>query len=248
MSGLARYDGAPAPASHKKPAASDEPDATLAYSGQVTFTRWDDLPGGGGPKPAGTVWDHARSETVVRGGAVVQRVTGWALGRDALARCAYERPLARRPDGKFEPAGGWRARSEKLAVEGLVRLRPVAGGDGPGRSDGGTRAELVANRLDMLPASVRRLLDKAGGEVVSDALLWGDAPGSASGREDVRALAVGPSVVVAVRAQRRREADMRVGPWDLAVWRADRAPAGLEAGAQQRIAGGNQKALEGRWT
>jgi len=241
MSNLARYDGArPANRSTQAPA-SNETARTLAYSRQTVFACWADVPGTP-PAPAGCVCDHSRSETVARGGEYLQRVTGWALGRDVLRQRVAERALRKRPDGRFEAASGWRFTDKETRVMGLVRLRP-AGGDGSRRIT--PWAELTSDRLEVLPDAVRRLLTAAGGELIAGALLWNDTPGSAGGREDVHALAVGVGAVVAVRAQRRREADNRVGPWELDVWRAEPVQAGSPSGGRHEIAGNHRKALEG---
>lgn len=221
MGTLTRYDASTA-LSRSASAAEQDVTRTLHYAGAVMFTGWADLPGGP-TGPDGMAWDMARGQTLRRGEQLVQRVTAWGLGTTALWIATAERPLARRHDGKMAPAGPWDVRRQVVQTIGLARLRPA--GDSRGNASRPTRTEAAARPIDVLPAAVQRLLTNAG-EPLVEAIRW-----SRDDRawEDIRGITIGQRHVIAVRAL-RDETPSGPGPWDLRVWRSERAGVAIGSG------------------
>lgn len=221
--GLDRYTpgtptrvGGPAPSQRGEAAV----ERRLTYTGGAVPSHWADLPGN--PElPEGAVWDVAGSEVVRRGQELRQRVTAYALAPSALSRTVAERPLARQADGRMAPAGPWAVRSEATAVTGLVRLAPAGGGG----MVAPVCTEAARSHVEVLPASVQRLLAEVGTPTVWARLFDGH-------REEVRALSVGKGVVAVLAV--REHSGSAAGPWDMTVWRAELAPRGLPAGEGQK--------------
>jgi len=217
------------PTSPSRPdAGSSTPKSTpgkLTYNRSTTITGWDDLPIAVRP-PRGAVWQTAQSVTVRRDGQTIQRVTGAALGADALAIVEQVRPLTPSGDGRVRPDGKWALpRCEARPITGLARMRRTS--PGPAGADNGPEPgdRAADSVVDSLPADVQALLGSAA-PLLATAYLRDD------GSEDISVLVVGAQVIAVAC---HRIYGQIAG--DLEVWRA--APAGtsgeLSGGRPRRV-------------
>jgi len=210
--------GSPTPKSAPTP-------GKLNYDRSTTITGWDDLPIAVRP-PRGAVWHTAQSVTVRRDGQTIQRVTGAALGADALAIVEQVRPLTPAGDGKVRPSGKWALpRCEARPITGLARMRRAS----PGPAAGGNGPEPAPNRaadsvVDSLPADVQALLGSAA-PLLATAYLHDD------GSEDISVLVVGAQVIAVAC---HRTYGQAYG--DLEVWRATPA-----ASTSDELSGGRPR-------